>query len=108
MTDEKSQWREVAERDEIEPEEPIAVSLGDLRIALYDVDGEVFATNAICTHQHACLAEGFQEGEVIECPLHEGRFNIKTGQALGAPVEEDVATYEVKVEDGKVFVRASA
>ncbi|MEC9152872.1 MAG: nitrite reductase (NAD(P)H) small subunit [Pseudomonadota bacterium] len=52
------------------------------------------------------MADGFQEGREIECPLHEGRFDIKTGKALCAPVSEDLKTYEVKVENGNVFVKA--
>ena len=64
----------------------------------------VFATDAICTHAQACLAEGYQEGDIIECPLHEGRFHIPTGKALGSPVTENLNIFPVKVESGQVFV----
>ena len=51
------------------------------------------------------MADGFQDGEEIECPLHEGRFNIKTGEGLCAPIVDDLKTFEVKVEGGDVFVK---
>ena len=51
------------------------------------------------------MVDGFQEGEEIECPLHEGRFNIKTGEALCAPVTDALKVFEVKVEDGDIFVQ---
>ncbi len=98
-------WHRVAELDEIKPEEPKSVLVGDEEIALFNVDGEIYATSNICTHAYASLVDGFQEGEEVECPLHEGRFNVKTGKALCAPVSEDLKTFEVKIENGAVFVR---
>ena len=104
MTDEN--WHRVANATEINPDDPKKVTVGSEEIALYNVDGEIFATHNICTHAFASLADGFQEGAEIECPLHEGRYDVKTGKALCAPVTEDLKTYEVKVEDGEVFVKA--
>lgn len=104
MTDET--WHRVANTTEINPDDPKKVTIGSEEIALFNVDGEIFATHNICTHAFASLADGFQEGAEVECPLHEGRFDVKTGKALCAPVSEDLKTYEVKVEDGDVFVKA--
>ena len=98
-------WQEVAKADDIQPDEPVKVSVGSEEIALFNVDGDIFATHNICTHAYASMADGFQEGVEIECPLHEGRFNIKTGKALCAPVTEGLQTYEVKVDGGAVFVK---
>ena len=98
-------WHRVAGADEVEPEEPKRVLIGDEEVALFNIDGSIFATSNICTHAFASLCDGFQEGEEIECPLHEGRFNIKTGKAMCAPVTDDLDTFEVKVEDGDVFVK---
>ena len=98
-------WHEVANADDVAPEEPIKVQVGDENIALYHVDGEIYATSNICTHAFASMADGYQEGDEIECPLHEGRFNIKTGEALCPPVIEPLKTFPVKVEDGKVMVK---
>ncbi len=100
-----STWHEVAEKDGVVEEEPIRVYVGSAEIALYNVGGEIFATSNICTHAMASMCDGIQEGEVIECPLHDGKFNIRTGAPLCPPVIEPLATYEVKVQDGKVFVK---
>ena len=99
-------WHQVASVDDVKPDEPIKVDIGEDEVALYNVDGEIFATANICSHAFASLADGFQEGEQIECPLHDGRFNVKTGKALCPPVEDDLKTYETKVEDGAIFVKA--
>jgi len=99
-------WHQVANTTEIKPEDPKKVTIGSEEIALYNIDGDFYATHNICTHAFASMADGFQEGGEIECPLHEGRFDIKTGKALCAPVSEDLKIYEVKVEDGNVFVKA--
>ena len=64
----------------------------------------VYATDNVCTHEHAFLSDGYVEGETIECPRHSGRFNYKTGEPRGAPVCIDLQTYQVKVEGGKVYV----
>ncbi len=99
-------WHSVAAKDDVAPDEPIKVEVGDTEIALFNVDGEIFATSNICTHAFASMVHGFQEGDEIECPLHEGRFSIKTGEALCPPVSEGLRTFEVKIEDGKVLVKA--
>jgi naphthalene 1,2-dioxygenase system ferredoxin subunit len=98
-------WHEVAEQSAVAEDEPIRVYVDKDEIALFNVGGEIFATGNICTHAMASLHDGIQEGEVIECPLHDGRFNVKTGEPLCPPVTEPVATYEVKVENGKIFVK---
>jgi naphthalene 1,2-dioxygenase system ferredoxin subunit len=99
------EWHRVADAADVEPDEPKKVQVGEEEIALFNVDGTIHATANICTHAYASLADGFQEGEEIECPLHEGRFNVKTGKALCPPVSEDLRTFEVKVENGGIFVK---
>ena len=98
-------WHEVADADRVVEEEPIRVQVGTEEIALYRIGDEIFATGNICTHAMASMSDGIQEGHVIECPLHEGKFDIKTGAPLCPPVFEPLPTFEVKVEDGKVFVK---
>ena len=71
------------------------------------LNGEIFATHDTCTHGQASLADGFVvDDEFIECPLHQGTFDIRTGRAAGAPCKVDIRTYQTKVEDGKVFIKA--
>jgi nitrite reductase/ring-hydroxylating ferredoxin subunit len=78
--------------------------IGTNVIAVYNIDGEVYATDDECTHAAASLADGMLEGETIECALHFGAFNVKTGEAVQAPCFTALRTYKVKVRDGKVYV----
>lgn len=97
-------WIDAAAEDVVPQEDVIAVQVAGTEVALYSVDGEVYATDNICTHGHARLCDGFLEGGEIECPLHQGRFDVRTGKAMCAPLTEDIRTYPVKIENGRVFV----
>jgi naphthalene 1,2-dioxygenase system ferredoxin subunit len=99
------QWIDVAAQADLPANDVIAVRAGNREIALYAVDGEVFATDNICTHGHARLCEGFLEGTEIECPLHQGRFDIRTGKALCSPLTEDVRSFAVRLVDNRVLVQ---
>ena len=61
-------------------------------------DGELFAIDDTCTHQDASLADGWLEGDEIECPLHASRFSLRTGQADVPPAKRPVRTHEVVVD----------
>ena len=78
--------------------------VGDDEIALFNVDGEFYATNDICTHEEASLSEGELFGHVVECPLHGARFDVRTGKALSLPAVYPVKTYPTRVVDGQVEV----
>ena len=67
------------------------------QLAVYNVDGKVYATDDECTHGYALLSEGSLERECIECPLHGGCFNVTTGKALELPADEDLRTYPVRI-----------
>ena len=100
-----SQWVRVCEIDDVEAEDVIRFDHGGRSFAIYrSPDNEFFATDGFCTHEQTHLADGLVMDDVIECPKHNGRFSYKTGEGLGAPICEDLATYGVKVEDGSVFV----
>ena len=68
----------------------------------------VRARDGICTHEVAQLEDGLVIGTVIECPLHQGRFDVTNGKALSAPVCVDLKTYPTKVEDGDVYIDVPA
>jgi len=73
--------------------------------AIYrDEDGEVFATDGLCTHEKVRLCDGLVMGDQIECPKHNGRFNYKTGSAERLPCVVDLKTYPVRVVDGVVEI----
>lgn len=97
-------WIRVAAADEVIEGAPLALEACGTSIALYRVEGVLFATDNVCTHEFAMLSEGWLEGHVIECPLHAGQFDIRTGKALCRPVETDLKTYPVKVEGDDVLV----
>lgn len=97
-------WIDAAAADAVPEEDVVAVTVAGKEVALYGVDGEVYATDNICTHGHARLCDGFLEGTEIECPLHQGKFDVRTGKAMCAPLSEDIRTYPVKIENGRVFV----
>ena len=82
----------------------ISVDAGGREIALYRVGDEVYATDNICTHGHARLCDGFLDGHEIECPLHQGKFDVRSGDALCEPLTANIATYPLKVEDGHVLI----
>jgi naphthalene 1,2-dioxygenase ferredoxin component len=74
------------------------------RIALYEVDGKVYATSNLCTHGGAMLSEGYLEGYLIECPMHQGLFDIRTGAVAGPPCKRPVRTFPVRLEGDTVAV----
>lgn len=71
-------------------------------IALFNVGGRIYATQDECTHGRASLSEGYVEGEEIECPLHQGVFNVRTGEAVNRPCVVPIRTYHVRIDDGVV------
>src|ERR1700751_5545189 len=77
--------------------EPLGVESAGHHVAPYRVGGAFYATGNICTHAEALLSDGMLDGCEIECPLHMGRFDIRTGEALTSPVEIDIPTYRVRV-----------
>ena len=78
--------------------------VGTAVVAVYNIGGEFYVTDNECTHGAASLAEGILDGDVIECCLHFGAFNVKTGEAVQAPCFTALRTYKVVVQDGQVMV----
>jgi 3-phenylpropionate/trans-cinnamate dioxygenase ferredoxin component len=100
-----AQWIDTCAPEDIEEEDVIRFDHGDLSLAIYRLDNDrFFATAGLCTHENVHLADGLVMGRIIECPKHNGRFDIPTGQAKGAPACVNLRTYPVKIEDGRVFV----
>ena len=103
MSEEK--WVSVAARSALTEGAMMGVEVGDLLIALYNVDGEIYATDNTCTHAFAMLTDGFFDGDIIECPLHGGCFKVQTGEGQGAPVTENIKTYPVRIVDDAIEVQ---
>jgi 3-phenylpropionate/trans-cinnamate dioxygenase ferredoxin subunit len=97
-------WHAVAAAEALGDDEALGVTVGEVPIAIVRAGGALHAIHNVCTHQYALLSDGYVEDGYIECPLHQGRFELTTGRALCAPVTEPVKVYPVKVEDGKILV----
>jgi naphthalene 1,2-dioxygenase system ferredoxin subunit len=105
MAGDETGWVRVARRSELTRDEVLGVEVAGHSIALYDVDGSIFATDNICTHAYARLSDGWLDGELIECPLHAARFDVRTGKVLDPPATVDLRTYPVRVLDGEIQVK---
>ena len=99
-----SDWIEVCQTDEIDLEDLKTFRHRGRVYAIYNTKDGFFATAGMCTHEAQSLDEGIVVGNVIECPLHQGRFNIKTGRALSAPVCVDLKTFPIKIEDDVIYL----
>jgi len=97
-------WVEVAKLGDVPEDGTFVVSVAGEPVCLYNLGGRIYATHEICTHAQASLAEGFIEGENIECPLHQALFHIPTGKVVSAPATVALRVYPVKVEGDAVYV----
>jgi naphthalene 1,2-dioxygenase ferredoxin component len=105
MNGNEAGWVRAAGRNDLAEGEVLGVDVAGRSIALYAVDSEVFATDNICTHAYACLSDGWLDGEVIECPLHAARFDIRTGKVLDPPATEDLKTYPARVVGDEIQIQ---
>ncbi|MBK6910586.1 MAG: non-heme iron oxygenase ferredoxin subunit [bacterium] len=78
--------------------------VGELALALFNVDGHVYATSDICSHEDEYLSDGWMEGDCIECPRHGARFSLKTGAALSLPATKAIDTFAVERKGEDIFV----
>ncbi|WP_031358742.1 anthranilate 1,2-dioxygenase ferredoxin subunit AndAb [Caballeronia sordidicola] len=99
-----TQWHRVAGCADVTDDTPVGALVEGVPVALFSVEGEYYALHDLCTHGAARLSEGFVENGCIECPLHQGLFDLKTGSPRSAPVVEPVRTYPVRVVDGHIEV----
>jgi naphthalene 1,2-dioxygenase system ferredoxin subunit len=101
----EDEWYDVIDSAQIDEEDVKPAEVGGVEIAIYRINGEFFATEDRCSHGAAALSDGVVIGDVIECPLHQGRFCIRTGEPKGGPVIIPLRTFATKVQDGRVLVR---
>ena len=99
-------WIDACARDDIDEDDVMRFDHAGRTFAIYrHEDGKFFATDGLCTHEKVHLADGLVMGDIIECPKHNGRFNLRTGEAKGAPVCVDLKTWPVKVENGRILIQ---
>jgi len=100
-----SDWILVAAAGEFPPGTHRVVDVDGAQIAVFNVDGQYYAIEDVCTHDGGILTGGPVEKDEVICPRHGARFCVRTGEALSPPAFEPVATLPVRVEDGIVQVR---
>ncbi|OED35860.1 Rieske family ferredoxin [Chromatiales bacterium (ex Bugula neritina AB1)] len=101
MTD---QWLDACGIDDIDEDDILRFDHEDNTFCIYHTSNGYFATDGYCTHAEEHLEYGIVEGTVIECPLHQGKFDIPTGKALSGPVCIDLKTYALKIENNRIYI----
>jgi len=100
-----TEWITACDADEIDEEDVIRFDHNGRTLAIYRLEGDAYyASDGFCTHEQAHLADGLVMDNLIECPKHNGRFDVRTGEAKGAPVCINLRTYPVKIEAGRVMI----
>src|SRR5215204_4216630 len=95
---------ELCRVDEVAEGEAIRVEKEGLALAVFNLNGQFYVTDDLCTHGPGLLHEGYIDGDIVECNFHNGSFNIKTGEVVDPPCMIPIKTYPTTVEDGKVFI----
>ncbi len=102
----KGNWVRVAAKADLAEGQCLGVKVGRKQVAVYHLaGGEYCATDNVCSHEYALLSDGWLENGCIECPLHAAQFDVRTGKAMSAPADQDIATYPAKVEGDDILVQ---
>ena len=95
---------EAGKAGELAPGTMKRIDMRGRRVLLANVGGRLCAVDDTCTHEEASLSTGVLKGELVKCPLHGSRFNVCTGKALEEPAQEDLRTYPVHLEGGRILI----
>ena len=99
-------WVDLVPVDKLEQGDVTPADHSGRRLAIYDAPDGIYVTDARCSHGGADLCDGYFDGRLIECPLHQGCFDICTGAATGRPATKPIRTHEARVQDGMVQIKA--
>lgn len=99
-----AEWTTVGRVADVPEGQAITVEVGKKRIALANVNGEIYALDDVCTHDGGPLGEGYLDGYNIECPRHGAMFDVRTGKVTRLPAAYPVKTYQVRVEGDEIQV----
>jgi NAD(P)H-dependent nitrite reductase small subunit len=97
-------WRPIVSSESIPEGEMHAATFGDKQIAIYNVNGTFYATDNVCTHAFALLSDGLLADCMVECPLHNARFDVRTGAVLASPAEHPLECFPVRLNGDVVEV----
>lgn len=98
-------WLRAIAESEVKDGWPVSCEIEEREIALYRVGEQVFATDNLCTHGYARLCDGYQQGFIIECPLHQGQFDVRSGACVAEPATENLGAYPVRIVEGFIEVQ---
>jgi 3-phenylpropionate/trans-cinnamate dioxygenase ferredoxin subunit len=99
-----AEWIDVAKVDELTPGNRKIIMTDVAEIAVFNLDGEFFAIEDVCTHDGGELASGVCDGDQIICPRHGARFCIRNGKALTPPAYEDIETFPVRIKESMIQI----
>lgn len=100
-----SEWIFVGTRSDLLPGEFKVVWDGDTAIAVYNIDGDIYAIEDVCSHDGGELAGGDVHGFEVECPRHGARFDVRTGAVTCPPAYEPIASFPVHEVDNQIWTR---
>ena len=98
-------WVDVLSADDLPTDDVIGLVVAGRDIAVYTVGDEVYATDNTCTHGQARLCDGFLDGHEIECPLHQGKFDVRSGKPTCEPVTEALRSYPVRIDGQRLYLQ---
>lgn len=104
MSTRTKEWCDVLPETELEKNWVTRVQLGQRQLAIYDTPTGLYASLALCNHAGADLCDGYFDGHIIECPLHQGAFDVRDGKAVCAPATRKMMTFDTRVDAGMVQV----
>jgi nitrite reductase/ring-hydroxylating ferredoxin subunit len=99
------EFTRVLSTTDLPPGEMRAVTVGGEEVAVANVDGAFCAFSNFCSHEGGPLAEGELDGDIVTCPWHFTRFNIRTGEVVDGVTDDPIPVYPVEVRDGEVWVK---
>lgn len=97
-------WVQVADMNTFAQGSMRHVEHGQLQIALFHGTHCVFATSDVCTHMRARVSDGFFDGEVVQCALHYGKFDVRTGAPLSPPCTRGLQVFAVRIDGSRILV----
>ncbi len=97
-------WLDAADADSVAEDEVLGVTLAGVPVALFRLGEEVHALHDLCSHGAARLSDGFVENGCVECPLHQGLIDIRSGAPRSAPITLPVRRYPARIVEGRVQV----
>jgi nitrite reductase/ring-hydroxylating ferredoxin subunit len=102
----EGKWQRVAKTSAVSKGQMVGARVGEIEVAIYNVDGKYFATENLCTHEYALLTDGALDGCEVVCPYHQGKFDVRDGKVTAPPPYEGLRIFPVRVTGDDIEVLA--